>query len=494
MDQPPQAANPPLTVVSTTKPPAPGRRTNERTLMFHTLRRPAGFYKRLVLLALPLMLQNLITTSLAFVDTFMVGLVGDAELSAVTAANAPIFLLQVIIFGLMSSLTVLVSQYWGRGDRDAINRTMGATLYTGVLLSGLAALLLFFYPTQVMSIVTNNADLVAIGAPYLKIVGVSYVFNAASSVYVSMQRSTENPLFGMLVFGASMLLNTFLNYVLIFGHLGAPRLGVIGAALATLTSRVIELLIVLVYSLVNKRIPLEPGNIFLPGWDTFRVYLKNAAPILLNETMWGLGTTMMTVIMGHMLISADMLAAFAIMGNIDKFTTVSCFGLAGASAVMVGKRIGEGADREEVYSLSACLLLVAFFLGLFLAAALTIALPLFFIPLLYPLFSLSETAMSAAIWLCIAYIVTFPLKSYDISNITGILRAGGDAAMGSVIDLVPLWLFAVPLAAVLGVALNAPLPLVCFAIYSENFIKMPWGVVRLRSRKWIHDLTRRDHP
>ena len=143
--------------------------------MLHYLRR-TRFYKRLFLLALPLILQNLITTSLGFVDTFMVGLLGDYELSAVTAANAPIFLIQVIIFGLMSGLTILVSQYWGKQDIEAINRCMGFAAYTGVCITALAALILFTFPTQVLSLVTNNSILIEMGAPYLKIVGISYIF------------------------------------------------------------------------------------------------------------------------------------------------------------------------------------------------------------------------------------------------------------------------------------------------------------------------------
>ncbi len=169
--------------------------------MFHYLKRPAGFYKRLFLLALPLILQNLITTSLGFVDTFMVGLIGDTELSAVTAANAPLFMIQVMVFGMMSGLTVLFSQFWGRGNVDAINRTLGVGLYTGILITTVAAILLFLYPTQVLTMVTNNTLLVQEGAPYLRIVGFSYIFNSISSVFVTMQRSTENPVFGMAVFG-----------------------------------------------------------------------------------------------------------------------------------------------------------------------------------------------------------------------------------------------------------------------------------------------------
>lgn len=191
--------------------------------MFHYLRREPGFYRRLFRLALPLIIQNLITTSLGFVDTFMVGLLGSNELSAVTAANAPIYLIQVIIFGLMSGLTILVSQYWGKQDLDAINRCMGFAMYAGLVIAAAMAAALFLFPHQVLLLVTDNRTLVEMGAPYLRIVGISYIFNAVSSVYVSMQRSAENPALGMKVFAASMLLNTFLNYCLIFGKFEIGR-------------------------------------------------------------------------------------------------------------------------------------------------------------------------------------------------------------------------------------------------------------------------------
>ena len=317
--------------------------------MFNHLKRERGFYKRMWLLALPLILQNLITTSLGFVDTFMVGLLGQSELSAVTAANSPIFLVQVIIFGLISGLTVLVSQYWGKGDTNAINRCMGVALYAGVAIASAVALVLFLFPHAVMGMVTNNALLIELGMPYLRIVGVSYIFNAASSVYVGMQRSTENPVMGMIVFAASMLLNTLLNYILIFGKFGAPALGVTGAAIATLTSRIVEFLLTLGYALFSRRVPLDLRAILRPGTAFVGDFIKYSTPVLINETLWGLGVTVMTAIIGHMLISEEMLAAYAIMGNIDKFSTVACFGVAGATAVIVGKRIGEGAPLAVVF-------------------------------------------------------------------------------------------------------------------------------------------------
>ena len=204
------------------------------------------------------------------------------------------------------------------------------------------------------------------------------------------------------------------------------------------------------------------------------------------------GTTVMTAILGHMTDSADMLAAYTIMGNIDKFTTVSCFGLAGATAVILGKAIGEGTDKNHVYDLSWCLLLVSLFIGFTVAACLAILLPTVFIPYLYPLFHLEGLALEIAVTMCVVYLFMLPLKAFDITNITGLLRAGGDSRMASIIDLSCQWVIAVPLTFLTALVFNAPVAVVCLCIQSENVCKCPWGILRLRSRKWINDVTGED--
>ena len=457
--------------------------------MRNLLRREPGFYKRLMALALPMMLQNIITNALGFIDTFMVGLVGSNELSAVTAANTPIFLLQACVFGLMSGLMVLVTQYWGQQDMESINRCMGVILYIAFGLSTAAALLLFFFPEQVMSVVTNNPLLIELGAPYLKIVGIGYVFNAPSSVYIGMQRSTETPVLGTKVFCCSMLLNTFLNYVLIFGKIGAPALGIIGAALATTLSRVAEFLIVIAYAARNHRVPLMPRALLRPGIEYLRRTLRYSGPVVCNEVLWGAGFSMVTVIMGHMAISADMLAAYAVMGNVDKFAVVACIGVGNASCVIVGKRIGEGAPREEVYRLGVSLLVTAVLCGAAVSLLLIILLPTLFIPVVFPLFNLSPQAVSIATMLCVAYIVVMPTRSFDVANVTGVLRAGGDTRVAALLDNLPLWLGTLPVLALLALVLDAPLPLICAATQMETLAKFPLGILRLRSRKWINDVT-----
>ena len=458
--------------------------------MLKALRQEPGFYRRLWALSLPMILQNLITTSLGFADTFMVGLLGNAEMAAVTAANVPIFIIQVMIFGFQSGMAVLVSQYWGRGDLDNINRCMGVALAAVTAVSTAVALVTFFFPAQVLGLITPNADLIDLGVRYIQIVGFSYIFNGISSIYAGVQRSTEFPAFGMILFAISMCVNTFLNFVLIFGKFGAPALGVTGAAVATLTSRVVELAVAVGFALWNKRLPLRWGCILRPGRAICRSFIKYSTPVVCNETLWSLGTSMLTVIMGHMANSQDMLAAYALVGNIDKLSTVVCFGIAASAAVIVGKEIGLGRDQDHVFSVSWTLLLSSMLIGGVVMVGLLILLPAFFQPVLFPLFKLTTGAAEAATCLALVYALSMPMRAFDITNITGVLRAGGDAKVASLIDVGPLWLAAIPLMALTALVLDAPVWVVCLSMQVENICKCPLGLIRFHSRKWINDITR----
>ena len=417
--------------------------------MLQSLRREPGFYKRLWSLSAPMILQNIITTSLGFADIFMVGLLGNAEMAAATAANVPVFIIQVVIFGFQSGMAVLVSQYWGRGDTDNINRCLGVALYAVTGFSTLLALVTFLFPAQVLRLITPNEELVELAVRYIQIVGFSYIFNGISSIYAGIQRSTEFPAFGMLLFGVSMCVNTFLN-----------------------------------------RLPLRWGCVFRPGKAILRSFLTYSTPVVCNEALWSIGTSMLTIIMGHMSNSQDMLAAYALIGNIDKLSTVVCFGLAGSAAVIVGKEIGQGRDKQRIYSVSWTLLLASMLVGGAVMAILLVLLPTFFQPVLFPLFKLTPGAAEVAAYLAVVYAVFMPMRAFDITNITGVLRAGGDAKMASLIDIGPLWLAAIPLMALTALVFQAPTWAVCIAMQAENLLKCPIGLIRFRSRKWINDVTK----
>ena len=228
------------------------------------LHREPGFYKRLWNLSLPIILQNLITFSLGLIDTFMVSQLGNTEMAAVTTANVPVFILISIVFGVQSGLGILVSQYWGKGDLKNISRAVGVSAFIGTGITLILAILFFLFPVAVMDLLSNEHELSVLGAPYLRIIGFSYVFNMLSSIYASAQRSVENVSFGMKLFGFSTILNTLLNYILIFGNFGAPALGVAGAALATLLARMSEFVICVIYALRDKTIPFDPGAFSIP--------------------------------------------------------------------------------------------------------------------------------------------------------------------------------------------------------------------------------------
>jgi len=449
-----------------------------------------GFYKRVWKLSLPIILQNLITFSLGLIDTFMVSQLGNEEMAAVTTANVPVFLLISIVFGVQSGLGVLVSQYWGKGDNKSINRAMGVSSFIGGGIALVLAIIFALFPVQVMDLLSNRHDLSLLGAPYLRIIGFSYVFNMISSIYTSAQRSVENPTFGMKLFGFSTLLNTGLNYLLIFGKFGFPAMGVAGAALATLLARVSEFIICVICAVRSKNVPLDLGALLRPGLDMARRFLKYASPVVVNETIWGLGTSLLTVILGYTENSVEMLAANAVMGNLSRLFLVVCFGLGAATGVLVGKAIGEERSHDEVMKLSYALLRFAALVGGGIALVALALIPLLFTPIVFPLFKLYGESAAIATAMAVVNFGTTPIQAYAISSITGVLRSGGDVTVSTMLDLAPQWLIGLPMTALCALVLDVGFWPVAIGMQMENLIKTPLCMWRIRSGKWIHDVTR----
>ena len=458
--------------------------------MFKYLHQEPGFYKRLWMLSLPVILQNLITFSLGLIDTFMVSQLGNEEMAAVSSANVPVFLLISIVFGVQSGLGILVSQYWGKGDLKNISRAIGVASFIGTGITVVLAVVFALFPIQVMDLLSNRHDLSLLGAPYLQVIGFSYVFNMLSSIYASAQRSVENSTFGMKLFGFSTVLNTGLNYLLIFGHGGFPALGVRGAAVATLLARMSECVICVVCALRSKNIPLDIGCFLRPGTEMVGRFLKYASPVVLNEAAWGLGNSLLTVILGYTENSVDMLAANAVMGNLSRLFLVVCFGLGAATAVIVGKTIGEGKSREAVMSVSQGLLWFAVLVGGAVGLCALLLVPTLLVPIVFPMFKLFGQSAAIATAMAVTAFASIPLHAYAISSITGVLRAGGDVAYSTTLDLAPQWLLCLPLTALCALVLKTGAWPIAIAIQIESVVKSPLCALRINGGKWIHDVTR----
>lgn len=456
--------------------------------MFHYMNRGKTFYRNMVLLAIPIILQNLITNSLALVDTFMIGTLGEVQLAGVTLANIPAFAMQLLVFGIQSGSSVLISQHWGKGDIDTINRVVGIGFYIAGGITALFALITCFFPSEFMGLFGNDAQVVAVAAQYAHIVGFSFFFDSLTQVYIGAHRSMEHPKLGLYFLSVSMVTNTFLNWVLIFGNLGAPAMGVEGGALATLIARLLGFALMLLHAVTNRRFRLAPSLFLRPGRTMLARFAKYSTPVVINEAMWGLGTALYPAIMGHMEGSKEILAAFAISGNLEKICTVAVFAVAGTTAIIVGREIGAG-RTDTVYEVGAALNTVAFGTGLAVGVTMLFVIRLTIVPYVYPLFHLSETAASISNMMITMTCFFLAIRSFNATNIVGVLRGGGDVRAAAILDVSPLWLCSLPLAALCGLALHAGIFWVYLCTFSENVLKFAFGVPRFRSGAWIHDVT-----
>lgn len=455
----------------------------------HYLRQGRGFYRSAIALMLPMILQNLVTNCMALADSFMVGALGETELAAVTMANSVFYVLSLIIFGIQSGTGVLVAQYYGKGRLDAINRIMGMGYYVSLGLTALIALLAFFFPMQLMQLVTNNPDLWEPGAEYARIVGFSYVCMAFSGVYIAVQRSMENPGLGAILLTASGALNILLNYMFIFGKWGAPAMGCAGAAVATLLSRVLEVLVVTGCFFRSKRLPVKPGLMLRPGRIIAGDFIKYSLPVVLNEGMWSLAMSLFSIIMGHMPDSTPILAAYTIAGNIDRMAAVALFAAGNATAVIIGRDIGCG-DTKEIYGKGVALNFVCFVTGIISMGILLTIRATLLDGFIFPLMDISAEAGELAKMMLAFIAVVMPLRSLNLCNIVGVFRGGGDVRFGLICDIGPLYCVCLPAAALCGLVFGLGITAVYVCICLDDFCKVFLCLPRLRSGKWINSVTR----
>ena len=459
--------------------------------MLKILRQDKSSYRQLFALAVPILLQNLISSSLGLVDTFMVGMLGQDELAALSLANAPFFVAMLFVFGLQSGGSVLISQYWGKQDITTINRVMGISFYCAGALSFLFASAVFIFPNEIMSITSNNDVLVDIAARYGRVVAYSYFINSVVMVYIGAQRSIENAKFGMIVLGSSMLSNVFFNWVFIFGKLGFPAMGVEGAALGTLLARVVELIIAIIYMIFfDKRLPIKIKAFFMPGVVILRDFIKYATPVVINETLWGLGVSIYPIIYGHMADSSDIVAGFSVAGNIERILAVTCFAIANAAAVIIGKSVGSGESRERVEERGKWLLTLTVVCGFCTAIILVLATVFIAKPFVFPLFNLSPNSQRIAAAMLFTMAGFSIMRFYNTCMIVGVLRGGGDVKYGMYLDVTALYGYAVPIAAISALVLHWDITIVFALLSAEELFKMVGGLARMRSGKWIRNVTR----
>ena len=444
-----------------------------------------AFYKTALMLALPIAMQNLLTSCATLIDTAMVVSLGDASVSAMGAAGRFAFLLNIFSFGFASGTTALISQYWGAKDSKNLSKTYGFALTISMLFSLIYALALLFFPTHLIKLFTNSAEIAVLGAEYLRVYSLAVPFVVFSLVTAASFRAVESVTVPLISSAVGVVLNVIFNYLFIFGNFGFPALGLKGAAIASVIGMASQALILIIF-LVCRRNPLRGTltEMFVVNRPFCKKYLSIAMPVLINESMWGIGTNVYAIVIGRQGVENH--AGYTLYENIQQLFFVFFVGICGACAIMVGKSIGAG-DHELGYITAKRFAILTPLMGVVLGIALFASSE----PLL-SLFNVeTEAARNAALDCLRFYGCWLAIRMIPYTLICGIFRAGGDTMIGWVLDMIGLYACGIPAVLITGFLIRPEKFVVIIAVMfiSEDLIKSILGMKHFFSRKWIKQLT-----
>lgn len=442
----------------------------------------AKFFKAILAIAVPVALQNIIMSAVNMVDVVMIGSLGDVSTAAVGVGNQVYYVFSIILFGVNSGSAVFLAQFWGKRDLMGLRRTMGYMLAIGAAASFVFTLGAEIVPELLLGLYSSDAEVIAAGVPYLRIVGASYLINGVAFAYAFTSRCSGNVRLPMFASIAAMLVNVVFNYILIYGKLGAPAMGVEGAAWATVLARVVEFLVLVPYIYTKKLAAAGTfKEMFRFDKDFTLRFVKTAFPVIVNESLWSIGTTQYVAIYG--MLGTGVLAATQIVGTITNLFMVLGRSMSNAAAVMIGQKIGEG-DNDGAKSMAGNCTLLTFIVGIVMALALYLTRA----PIL-TMFNTSADAHGIAMSLLSLNCLVIPIKCLCAMFVVGICRSGGDTVYSCMMDVLPVWLLALPLG-YLSAGAGMAVEIVFLALACEEVGKLILSLPRIFSGKWVHNVVK----
>ncbi|MBR5501426.1 MAG: MATE family efflux transporter [Oscillospiraceae bacterium] len=441
----------------------------------------SSFYRSLFALMIPMAIQNLFSHVVQLLGSIMVAYQGDIAVSAVNLGMQPYNVLSYFVYGICASAGVLISQAWGRKDMDTIHRVMALVFRVVGALMVVFSLLCFFIPRSMMAIYTPDTRIIEAGAQYLHITAFSYLLTGITQCYLSSLKAAENAVISTVVYSASLAVSLLLNYLLTYGGFGLPSLGVVGAAIATLVSRVVEAAIWAVYNVrYEKKVQFSFARMLrLPaGRELLRRYIDICIPVTAQEGLWGVAGSVRSMIAGH--IGAAFITANSLSENARQLAMIPVYALIGASVVLMAKAVGAG-EKEYAQKVGSTCLGVAVGLSLFSAVLILILRSL--MPVLYP--DISAESMQLLTKLINISAMFMLSRGLEYSIFNGILRGAGDARFAMVFDIGCMYLVALPLGYVAAFVWHLPETAVYALMWCDTFFKVAVAVWRILSGRFL---------
>ena len=446
-------------------------------------------YKKVFTIGIPVSIENMIYSLMNFIDVFMVGKenvalgLGTAAVAGLGFANQIFMIFIVSLFGLNSGGGILAAQYYGKKDYKNLKKCLGITITVGLLFSFLFFLMGLFIPEKIIGIFTSDPKVLKLGANYFRIIaliypliGLGYSFNMQLRAIGKNQYSLYSTIIGLCI-------NLVGNYLFINGNLGFPAMGVVGAAIATVIARIVSIFY-LIYIIYKNKLPMA-GNfqeLFKLSWSFIAKALKISLPVFGHEIMWVTGVSMYVIIYGR--IGTEATAAIQVVKSISNLVFTLVFGLSSGTAAIIGQEIGAG-NEENAYKYGVELLKISLVIGTAVALFVYAICPVVLI-----LMKVDSAIYPLARQIVFSEGILIIIKTTGTLFIVGVLRSGGDTLWTMFADLIPLWTFAIPLTYIAGLKLGLPVALVYLCSGSDELLKMPFCIQRLKSRKWIYNLVK----
>lgn len=440
-----------------------------------------SFYRSLIALTIPIAIQQLFVAGMGMVDVMLVGQLGDTSVAAVGLATQVYFILSLLYFGMSSGSAIFTAQFWGKHDTGSIQKVLSLNLICNFIIGITFTLISQIMPQYILGLFSSDPDVILLGSQFLRIFSIGFIFTGLSYAIYVMLRSIENVKLPMIVGAVGLSTSTLLGYLLIFGKLGFPALGINGAAIGNTAARILELIIILAVTRIRSlRLAVKPRIEFPISSEFIKRYLTTAMPVMINELIWSVGISVYSSIYAH--IGTESITATNISTSIENLAFVPFIGLGNACAIMIGKCIGAG-EVERAYLYAKRVIFISCTTALIMGSLIVLNKGW-----ILDIYRISSVSKGYAHWVLVILAIGLLFKSTNMIIIIGIIRAGGDTRYGLYVELSTMWLYGVPAAFLAANIFHFPVYWVVTVVAFEEVIKLCIISYRYLSRKWVHNL------